>query len=202
MLYKEQSEVRRLRCWIESESDEQCDAWLRKMSDNYNLRWTAETEEWEARLTRMRDTTTRRSSEWSEPTGFNVEGKDKNFYVLQRQWKKEKRLRKYRMSQGGCSDCGAERGNVTEEVHQSKQKIFYRVWRAERGKATGDVYQWTQEMCCWDCAVKSRERQGYRGCIPVNILTLHRHTWFNQMHFINFLLIDTVQTIVMMYGDG
>ena len=39
---------------------------------------------------------------------------------------REESLRKHQMSQVGYLDYRAERGNVTEEVHHSKQKVFYR----------------------------------------------------------------------------
>ena len=67
-------------------------------------------------------------------------------------------------------------------------------WRAERDEATGDTYQSNPETCCWDCTVKTRERQGYRGCVSVNILTLHQHIQIHAVITLNFHLIYTIIT--------
>ena len=44
-----------------------------------------------------------------EPTGLNIEEKEKFIHDSKKAEESEDRLRKHRMSQAGCSDCRAER---------------------------------------------------------------------------------------------
>ena len=75
---------------------------------------------------------------------------------------REKGLRKHRMS---SSDCREERGSAPVHKSREREGSEHKRWTEEQ-RAAGDVYPET----CW-----TRERQDYRECVPVNILTLHRH---------------------------